>query len=320
MKRGLSLSDRRHNYILLAEEAYINDNKEKAVEFYNKALQFGGNIVEDIAILYNMAQIYDEMDMPQDAIKIYERIIDINPKEAGAYYGIAIMEERLNNKEKALEYYHKAIEIDPNYDRAYYFAANLYDEMGDRDKALEYYKKVVELAPNDYIAYNNIGSLYEERGDLKNALKYLNKSLEIEKNYYKTLFNLGVVYYGLGDRQKALEFYFKSKELNPYHESTCLNISAIFIEEKKYLDAINLLTEGIKYNPTAHDLYYNRACCYSILGEKEKAIKDLNQALILFPSIIKYIKADKDFYNLYDQKEFIDMINDYENKINRKGD
>jgi len=308
MKKGLSVMDRKNNYLLLAEEAYLDGKKEKAIEFYKKALQFKGNIEDDIAILYNMAEIYDEIDKPLYAIERYRKILRLNPLEAGAYYGIAIMEERLSNKEKALEYYHKAIEIDPNYDRAYYYAANLYDEMGNREKALEYYKKVVELAPNDYIAYNNIGSLYEEMGDLDNALKYIKKSLSLEEGYYKAWFNLGVVYKALGDNEMALDCYYKSKEKYPYYANTYLNISAIYIEEKRYLDAIHLLTEGISFNPNGHDLYYNRACCYSILGEKEKAIKDLKEALTLFPSIIKYIRIDKDFYNLYDQKEFLELI------------
>lgn len=33
---------RRNNYMLLAEEAYIEDNKDKSLQFYKKALNFEG--------------------------------------------------------------------------------------------------------------------------------------------------------------------------------------------------------------------------------------------------------------------------------------
>ncbi len=48
--------------------------------------------------------------MNSASIKIYERIIEIDEDNPGAYYGIAIIEERLGNEDKALEYYNKAIE------------------------------------------------------------------------------------------------------------------------------------------------------------------------------------------------------------------
>ncbi|WP_353092840.1 tetratricopeptide repeat protein [Tissierella praeacuta] len=308
MVREIKEHTRQYNYVLLAENAYINDNKEKAIEFYKKALQFRGNMVDNIAILYNIAQIYDEINNIMKSLSTYEEIVKIAPNEAGAYYGMAMIYEQIGEKDKALEYYHKAIAIDPYYDRAYYYAANIFDEKGDKNKAIEYYYKVIEMVPNDYITYNNIGSIYEELGDYNKAYNMIEKSLDIEPDYYKALFNMGVVYKALGNNDKALEYYFKSININPKYSYSYLNISAIYIEQKRFQDTINLLTEGISNNKDAHDLYYNRACCYSILGNKKKALEDLKKAVILLPEIIESIKGDKDFENLYNEVEFVKII------------
>lgn len=305
----ITSNSKQYNYILLAENFYLNNDKEKAINFYGRALEFTEETEEYISILYNIAEIYDELDYMENSLSTYEKITRLNPKEAGAYYGMAMIYEKMNDFDKALVYYDEAIDIDPNYDRAYYYAANIFDEKGNKDKAIEYYNKVIQLVPDDYISYNNIGSIYEELGQYKKALKFIKKSLEIEPEYYKALFNMGVVSKALGDNKKALEYYYKVVDINPKFSYTFLNISAIYIEEKRYNDTINLLTEGIKYSPDAHDLYYNRACCYSLLDDARRAINDLRKAIVLCPSIIEYIKTDKDFVKLYDNKDFIKLIN-----------
>ena len=305
----ITSNNKQYNYILLAENFYLNNDKKKSISFYRKALEFTEEIGEYTSILYNIAEIYDELDCIEKSLSTYENITRINPKEAGAHYGMAMIYEKMNDFDKALVYYHKAIDIDPNYDRAYYYAANIFDEKGNKDKAIDYYNRVIELAPDDYISYNNIGSIYEELGQYEKALKFIEKSLEIEPEYYKALFNMGVVSKALGDNKKALEYYYKVIDINPKYSYGFLNISAIYIEEKRYEDTIELLTEGINNNPDAHDLYYNRACCYSLLNNHRKAINDLRKAVILLPSIIEYIKSDKDFLGLHENKDFIKLIN-----------
>ena len=119
---------------------------------------------------------------------------------------------------------------------------------------------------------------------------------------------MGVVYKRLGNHKDAIEYYNKSKECNPNYHYTYLNLSAIYIEDKEYTKSIKILSEGIYNNPGAHDLYYNRACSYSVLNEVEHAIKDIRKALVLNPSLIRWVKKDKDFYNLYDVEEFKNIL------------
>ena len=92
----------RKNYILLAENEYLQGNKEKAIDFYLKSLEFKGSKEEDIEILFNLALIYDELDLALESKKAYERIIELDNNNPGAYYGVAIMEERLGDYQQAL--------------------------------------------------------------------------------------------------------------------------------------------------------------------------------------------------------------------------
>lgn len=122
---------------------------------------------------------------------------------------------------------------------------------------------------------------------------------------------MGVVFNRLKEKEIALEYYYRALEYNKEYHYIYLNISAIYIEKKEYNKSIDILTDGIEINPTKEDLYYNRACCYSLLGFEEKAIKDIRKSLILNPAIKRYVEKDKDFYNIYNNRGFKQIISEF---------
>lgn len=148
---------KRRNYIVLAEKSYLDDDIKRSLSFYKKSLGFSSK-EEYINSLFNIALIYDELELFSESMRTYKEILSLDIDNPGAYYGVAIMEEQLGNLDKALEYFFKAIEKDGHYDRAYYFAANIYDLKGEKLEAIKLYKKVIDLKPDDYHAYNNLGS------------------------------------------------------------------------------------------------------------------------------------------------------------------
>lgn len=51
------------------------------------------------------------------------------------------------------------------------------------------------------------------------------------------------------------------------------------MKEKKYEEALNVFTDALKFTAQIQMIYYNIACCYSLMGEKEKAIDALKLAV-----------------------------------------
>lgn len=304
----LEREERRQNYIILGQGAYFQGEFLRSLDFYQKALEFSDTSEDKIWILYSMARIYDEIGDNKTSIMTYEKIIGHNKMEAGAYYGIAIVYDKIFDDKNALDFYNKAIEIDPNYQRAYYYRGDLYDRLGEYKKAIKSYEKAIEIDKKDYVAYNNIASIYEELGQLDEALAYVIKSLKINPSYYKSLYNLGVISMGLGDEDLAMASYLGSIKEEKTFPLPYLNISDILISRKEYKEAIKILTEGLSFCPKEGDLYYNRACSYSLLNKKEEAIKDLGIAIDLDGDNLEYAKKDKDFKNLLSNRDFKRLI------------
>ena len=157
--------DKRNNYILLAENFYLNGNKENAIKFYKKALFYDGPEEDTLIIMSNIAAIYGELEKFEEALGMYNRIIDFDSQNYEVYFNMALIEEQRSNIDVALSFYDKVVEINPTFGKAYYNIATIYDNLGDREKAIEFFYKVLVYCPKDYISYNNIGSIYEEMGE-----------------------------------------------------------------------------------------------------------------------------------------------------------
>lgn len=99
----------------------------------------------------------------EEAIKCFEKAIQINSSFDYAYLDMADSENKLDNYEKAMELVDKAIEIDPNNADAIDVKGTIYQRMGDYDKALEMYRKAVKMNPECGIAWYCICELLKEQ-------------------------------------------------------------------------------------------------------------------------------------------------------------
>lgn len=298
MVKHLNFENKYNNYIIIANELLSEESYLKAYGAFFKAYNYAISDDKKIDALFEMADIKLIFEEYIEANEIYEKIIEIDNSRSGAYYGIALVNDFFGQDvNKSIKYYKEAIKKDENYDRAYYYLAHSYDKIGNKKLALENLFKCIEVDEMDFISYNDIGAIYEELGQYNLAKEYFEKSLEINPRYFRALFNMGVIYKDLGDLDRALEYYMSAKEYNqnPY---IYLNMSAIYIEKKDFNGAINILNEGIYFNPDSVNLFYNRACSKSNLDRDEDALIDLKRAIDINKEAYNWAKKDPDLCNI----------------------
>jgi len=126
-------------------------------------------------------------------------------------------------------------------------------QITDRsEEAAVYYQRLLELQPDNVIAINNLAwILCEEQGKFQQALQLTEKGLKISPNYVDLIDTRGVTYYRLGEFNRAVQDFTKCIELYP---STA---------------------------PAAVATRFHLARAFARLGEKDKAVEQLNRALDL---------------------------------------
>ena len=164
-------------YILGLCYSRIKMNDE-AIDFYNRALTIRPN---SINVLHSIAILYDDIGEWVKSDKIYDQLINNNPKDAQAF----------NN-----------------------YAYSLVERNKDLKRALIYAKKAVELEPKNPSYLDTIGWAYFKMDDLKRAKKYIRQSIEIQDDNSVVLEHFGDILMKSNDSVNALFYYKKAFEFD----------------------------------------------------------------------------------------------------------
>jgi len=130
--------------------------------------------------LYAEAQAYSEKGDFNDAIKIYNKILEVYPESPTSYRALFLMglvyAQDLNDDKKAALVFQKFLEKYPNGEKLLYDEAQGFLEKGAFIFAIKTYEEILKLYPqslNSYKAQFSIGFVYSEN------LKDYNKAKEV---------------------------------------------------------------------------------------------------------------------------------------------
>lgn len=143
----------------------------------------------------------------KDSIATITRVIEIDPKNAEAYYNRGNVWYEKGNYNKAIADYTKAIEIDPQYAKAYNKRGLAWQDKGDYDRAIADYTKAIEINPNYAEAYNKLAWLKAtcpdgNYRDGARAVECAEKAVGLKEVYY-TLGTLAAAYAEAGKFQEC---------------------------------------------------------------------------------------------------------------------
>jgi len=111
----------------------------------------------------------------KSGIECYDESLKLK-EYAEAYYNRGVAYAKLNQYEQAIKDYDKAIELNPNYAEAYNNRGNAYAKLNEHERAIEDFNKAVELNPNLAEAYGNRGIVYSEIQRYEESARDLKKA------------------------------------------------------------------------------------------------------------------------------------------------
>jgi len=221
-------------------------------------------------------------------------IIDKYPDSFIAHKTLAEIYEEKKEYEKSADEYFRAIQLKENDYKTYINLANMLIKNNSNEQASEVLQKLLSIKP-DYIEGTFLlGKIYYEEGKYKEAISVYNQSLNYNPSNYYLYYNLGMVYTRLNDFQKAKDCYKKAAIINSLTDISNLNAGQIYMIYKDYTKAEEYFSETIQSEDDKISAYsyYNLAKIRLIQNNKEQAIKYINMAIEIYPSIIKRVEND----------------------------
>lgn len=238
-----------------AVQKYNEKDYDGATMYFNKTAEIKSSYNEIDTLAYFNAGLACELNnKPEEAIKYYQKCLDVGYRGAEMYNDVANMFQRAKLDEKAfpvlaegrkkyptdqalltneINLYLRnekfdealgnltlAIENDPSNASFYYARGTLYNRNGDNDKAEQDYLKAIELDQSNFDAYYNLGALYFNQG-----AEYVNKINQIKDNakYAAEKKNADKIF------EKSLPYLERALELNPDDNSTLQSLKQLYV-------------------------------------------------------------------------------------------
>lgn len=117
---------------------------------------------------------------PQEALRAYQRSLELNPNAAGACVNMGTIYYQAQNLAEAERCYRRSLEIDPDYPLAHFNLGNICDEQGRVDEGRAHYLIALRLRPDYADAHYNLALLYEKTGEPMRAVKHWRTYLKID--------------------------------------------------------------------------------------------------------------------------------------------
>ncbi|WP_428423360.1 tetratricopeptide repeat protein [Methylibium sp.] len=133
-------------------------------------------------------------------------VLQMNPKQAEAYYLAAQVEEGRREVQRAYGYYMKAVELKPDYNDAKSGLARIYMMAGEADKAEQAVGEILAADADHVSALTLKAALLARRGDSKGAIEQANRLIASKKTIpVEPSMLLAGLYANQGDEAKALQ-------------------------------------------------------------------------------------------------------------------
>ncbi|MBF0104321.1 MAG: tetratricopeptide repeat protein, partial [Deltaproteobacteria bacterium] len=172
----------------------LHDKAEAERYFqFSEFPQDGPTVVQ----VYNLANQFYNEGAVADAVKLYKRVVALDPKDISATHNLAIALAALDKHAEAIAYYDTVIGLDQGFAKAYYNKGNSLFKMGRYTEAYELYQKALEHDTNYVQALHNAGLTLIKLNDLPKARAYFERALKIKPDDPSTLEMLGRLKEGL---------------------------------------------------------------------------------------------------------------------------
>lgn len=155
---------------------------------------------------YDKARTLSDQGQYQEAVKYYEKVVDINPDFAPAYNGLGVAHLELGDPlSDVLWFFKVALDIDPAYTEAYVNMCRVYYQANQYDNAESACLKALDISPNLVAVQQTLAWLYLlGKSDPAKALRYFDQ-VKGKVNSPMVDFGMGMAYVQLGDNARVLE-------------------------------------------------------------------------------------------------------------------
>lgn len=246
----------------------IDRTRIKDMEYYSTLLWHLNKEVEMSFLSHELFQIDSNNEVtwisignlfsfkkePEEAIKCFNKSIEINPKCAYAYtlQGHEYMDT--DAFENSLNSFRQSLIMDKRHYNAFYGIGMVYLKLGDFRKAEFHFRKASEINPVNVILICCIGMVLEKLGKREESLKQYEFGTKLQPLSMLALFKKAQLLLNLGQYEDALKDFEKLENIVPDEASVHFLLGKLYKHFGRKHDAIRQFTISLNLDPKGSHL------------------------------------------------------------------
>ena len=146
----------------------VESDASKIIESRKSRIE---KVPDDIDAYLEMGKAYESVDMPNEALMAYQKVLAINPKFIPGLIVYSELLRKMGKLKMAMRCYREIIKLEPKNLDAHIFMINANLNLGFVNEAYKYASTAEKLAPEDQRVRFFLGKIYFARGLAPRALK-----------------------------------------------------------------------------------------------------------------------------------------------------
>jgi tetratricopeptide (TPR) repeat protein len=159
--------------------------------------------------------------------------------------------------------------------RPYWFLGALAAQQKDDESAARNFKRVTELSPQNSDGWVLLSEVYLQKNDFAHALPILESAVRVVPDDYRVNFFLGICYGRTGRNEDAARVLEKAHELNAKDVDIIGQLALTYDQLKKHEESDSLYEQGLRLDPKNHLLLNNYAYSLSERGIQLRRARDM---------------------------------------------
>ncbi len=180
-------------YINILLSNYVSQGeRDKALAMIEEIEQFAGN-----SLMNQINEIRDGLfSDPEERIEFLEGRLADNPNDLALLKEIAELYEDQDNREKAIEYARQIFDAEQNFENAERLAEYA-QSAGENSQALNYWQRALDLAESNSqrkTAIMQLADINQNEGNLQEARRLARRGLQLDRNWGEAYIKIADIY------------------------------------------------------------------------------------------------------------------------------
>ena len=248
----------------------------------------------------------------KESIEMFEKSNEIEPLPA-TYQQIAESYKRLGMYENGLDNIDKALALDPNDYDGKRIKIDLLYLSGRLADVVKMWDDILVEYPDFSVGYNMRAACKRVMGNTEGAISDFTMATVLDGTNSDAYCQRGDMYKKIGKLQLAEADYKKVIELDDTPEK----YQRIFYAYQGLGDtvkAVEILESIIAKDTLDAGSYYDAACLYARMGNKEKSVSYLRQSFEKGDTYSYHVECDDDLQSIRDTEEYKKLVEEYREK------